>query len=452
MRNRLPARLTILVFSVSLGALLPGCARGPETDYGVSRGKSLNGTSAFASLLRHRGHEVRAAIRLTDELAGWAGGIVRFAPYPGPPEEAEAAWYHRWLAEDPDRWLIYVVRDFDTLAEYWKDVRDSLSEATEADRRTEAEEKRGDAANWVDRLPHKPKKTGNREDWFTVESAAGSPKVCAKLEGLWAEGIDARAAALTLHEAIQSDRRSILLSGDDKPLVLDKSVIGRGRILIVANGSFLLNEALVKAARRPLAERVAGWPESEMQHVAFVEGSSPTGAVEGNPSLWALLGRLPVLRWVAIQMAVAGVLASLARAPRLGRPRPDPVSGADRPAAHAEALGALLERAAAAGESRELLERYRAWRSPHTARESGRQVVRSRDSTAAGVVPQTAARGESDQNDSPNAAMTQTELVPHATMAETLDGNGESATALGDADSRASLGTTENTDGHGNGG
>ena len=42
-----------------------------------------------------------------------------------------------------------------------------------------------------------------------------------------------------------------------------------------------------------------------------------------------------------------------ARRTRLGRPRPDPVSGADRPAAHAEALGALLARGRATNESHE---------------------------------------------------------------------------------------------------
>ena len=101
------------------------------------------------------------------------------------------------------------------------------------------------------------------------------------------------------------------------------------------------------------------------------------GEFEGTPSLWKLLERLPVLRWVAIQMALAAVFASLARAPRLGRPGPDPVSGADRPAAHAEALGALLEAGQALRESHELLDRYRNWRSPHAPREPGRAFSRS---------------------------------------------------------------------------
>ena len=63
------------------------------------------------------------------------------------------------------------------------------------------------------------------------------------------------------------------------------------------------------------------------------------------PTFWDLLRRMPPLRWVAIQAGLAALLAALARAPRLGRPRPDPPSGADRPAEHALALGTLLARA-----------------------------------------------------------------------------------------------------------
>jgi hypothetical protein len=96
--------------------------------------------------------------------------------------------------------------------------------------------------------------------------------------------------------------------------------------------------------------------------IALVEGSFPLRGAGGPDSLWEVLRRLPALRWVALHLAVAGLLAALARAARLGPPRPDPASGADRPAAHAVALGALLERTGSAAEARDLLDRYRRWR------------------------------------------------------------------------------------------
>ena len=102
--------------SIALGRLRVrvGARQRPTAPAGET---SLNGTSVLSEdACEHSGHEVRAAIRLNEELADWAGGIVRFAPYPGPPAEDEAAWYRDWLAGAPDRWLIYVVRDFDTVA------------------------------------------------------------------------------------------------------------------------------------------------------------------------------------------------------------------------------------------------------------------------------------------------------------------------------------------------
>jgi len=362
---------TVIALGVS------GCGSDLDATYGKGRGTSLNGTSVLTRMLRESGHEVRTAIRLNDELAGWAEGIVRFAPYPGPPARDEAAWYGHWLAAGPDRWLIYVVRDFDTVAEYWKSVRDDLTDSSGASRRAEAEQKHNAASDWVAKLPPKSKLTADLDEWFACETAWNPPRVCAKLAGPWAAGIDAAAAGLTVHEPLKTAHGLILLEGDGKPLVIDR-VIGHGRVLIIANGSFLLNEAVVNQARRPLAELVIQWAAREAKPVALVEGAFVLGGDAAMPTIWDLLHRVPSLRWVAIQLGLAALLASLARAPRLGRPRPDPPSGADRPAEHALALGALLARAKAAPEARELLDHYQRWRFPHTYRASqARPVSRS---------------------------------------------------------------------------
>jgi hypothetical protein len=388
-------RLRLLAASgTTLFALaVSGCGSDLDTTYGKRRGTSLNGTSVLTSMLRESGHEVRTAIRLNDELADWAEGLVRFAPYPGPPARDEAMWYRNWLAAGRDRWLIYVARDFDTVAEYWKTVGDDLADTSGADRRTEAEQKRSAAADWVAKLPKKAKPAADRVEWFEAETAWNPPRVCTKLSGPWAAGIDAATAGLTVHEPLKTDRGIILLEGDGKPLVVDK-VIGQGSILIIANGSFLLNEAVVNPARRPLAELVIQWAAREAKQVGLVEGAFVLGGEQSTPTIWDLLRRIPSLRWVAVQVGLAALLASLARAPRLGRPRPDPPSGADRPAEHALALGALLARANAAPEARELLEQYQRWRYPLTARAGETRAhpkgdgVRNRQDEAAASITQ----------------------------------------------------------------
>ena len=103
-------------------------------------------------------------------------------------------------------------------------MRDGIPESTDPERRAEAEENRVEAADWVHDLPAKAK-----EDRQPAQTGSQSrpgparPKVCTKLEGPWADGVGCRAAALWLHEAISADRRGVMLSGDGKALVFDKS-------------------------------------------------------------------------------------------------------------------------------------------------------------------------------------------------------------------------------------
>ena len=62
------------------------------------------------------------------------------------------------------------------------------------------------------------------------------------------------------------------------------------------------------------------------------------GGEEATPSLWKLLKRLSALKWVAVQMAVAAFRCCTGAA--AGKAAARPALGPDRPAAHAEALGA----------------------------------------------------------------------------------------------------------------
>jgi hypothetical protein len=318
-------------------------------------------------MLRARGHEVRVAIRLNDQVAQWAEGIVRFAPHPGPPSREEARWYHAWLDQEPERWLIYVVRDFDGAAEYWKQVLEGLSPEDDPGRRKEAEKLRDDAAGWADHLPSKPAEAAERATWFGTGKPFIPPRAVTKLSGPWVRGIDPERANLTVHEPLEAPGSYVMLAGDKQPIALGRTLYSGGRWLAIANGAFLLNEAMVNPARRGLARRVLDWAGDEPNHVALVEGSFVLGGLEATPSLFALLKRLPVLRWVAIQLGLAGLLAALARAPRLGRPRAEPPSDSDRPAAHAEALGALLARVGDHQTARGLIESYRQWRHPRAA-------------------------------------------------------------------------------------
>jgi hypothetical protein len=363
------ALVALLVVAVALGR---NSASGPRTEYGSPLGNSLNGTGAFAALLKRDGHVVRVADNLTNELEEWAQVIVRFAWYSGPPPADEARWYDDWLQADPGRKLLYVVHDYEAEEEYWDMVVKKLEGTADEPQRKEAQSRRDEARGWASTLPGKFDKPAPKETWFDVGKAVVPPTACKTLAGPWADGIDAQRAALVVHKPLTSNRADALLSGDGKDLVLEWQRYGGGRVLAVASGSFLLNLTLVNPARRPLAELAAAWIGEPSQRVAFVDGPSVLGDRQPPPTLLDLIARIPSFRWVAVHLGVFGILACLVHAPRLGRPQPSPPSGADRPAAHAEAVGDLLERSHDIKTAHDLLQTYRRWRSPRLHQASRR--------------------------------------------------------------------------------
>ena len=158
-----------------------------------------------------------------------------------------------------------------------------------------------------------------------------------------------------------------LLTGDDKPIAVEWERPNGGKVLVLGNASFLLNATVANRARRPLTERVVNWIgkssyfESFPKNVAFVEGPFVMSTGSAEPSVFHLLQVSP-FGWIGSQVFVLALIACLAKAPMLGRPKSAEPSGADRPVAHPEALGALLSRTGQAGQARTILEAYRRWR------------------------------------------------------------------------------------------
>jgi hypothetical protein len=357
--------LAVVGLAVLASLVFSGCSVGPDASYGRSRGESLNGTGTLAALFRAKGHDVKTAVRLTHELDDWADVIVRFAPQPGPPERDEADWYDQWMDHERDRLIVYVPRDYDARADYWSAVLEQLSgeNTPDAEReRTRARKLRDEARSWPEHLPPPAKKVAGPEDWFAVaDPKSKSAATCKALSGPWAVGLDVERAALPRHETLKVESETVLLTGDGLPLAITWTRFNDSRVMVLASGAFLLNAALVNPARRPLALRVVGWVGPEPRKVAFVEGPYVIGERPTMRSVFELL-RVPPFGWVAAQMLALGLAASLARAPRLGRARPDPPSGADRPSAHAEALGELLARTRQPEKARAVLDAFRQWR------------------------------------------------------------------------------------------
>lgn len=358
---------TLILGALGTLLLLCGCGGGGVDDeYGRARGRSINGTGALVQMFRDRGHTVRVTSRLNDQVSEWAETIVRFAPFPGAPSQKEAEWYEKWLTEDSSRLLIYIPQDFDAESEYWTQVLANLPAGTTDRFRRDAEQQRNATVSWASELPSPVKTPASAQLWFGVESKPKPPSICKKLEGEWAEGIDVKAAGLTRHAGLQVHRQEeVLLKGDGETLAMHWAPYYGGAILVVANGSFLLNEPLANRARRVLAERVVEWGGSDdPRNVAFVESrNARENGIQRRASIFAPLEVYPT-GWVIAHWLGFILLLTLSAAAILGRPRTDPPAGEDRPVAHAEALGDLLRRSGDTATAHDLLAAYRRWRHP----------------------------------------------------------------------------------------
>lgn len=368
-------RLGRLVWLMALGAAGCGTAQ-VDTTYGKSRGPSINGTGALAELIRGRGHPVRAAVRCNEVLAAWADVLVRIAPTPGPPGQEEGEWLATWLHDAPGRKLVYVVRDYDGEPEFWSQMLAALPRSGRDEERRRIEARKVASQSWASRLPERAQHPATIGDWFGTEpprsAQPGRVTVCRTLDGPWAVGIDAQAAALPQHETIRiENNENILLSGDGANLAIswsfrddDEPEADRGGVLVLANGSFLLNAGLLNRARRPLATRVVDWIGDGSGHVAFVEGANALGGDESpQMSPFHLLTVAP-FDWVAVHLAAFGGLLALALATTIGRPRPEPAAAVERTSAHAVALGSILAQTKQVTSAREILLAYRRWRHP----------------------------------------------------------------------------------------
>lgn len=374
--------LRSLLILVPISLISAGCGSSEiDTTHGRSRGASINGTGAFFELLRQRGNEVRTAIRATDTLASWSNVVVRFASHPGPPDQKEAKWLFEWLMAAPGRKVVYIPRDFDSEPEFWEAVLAAQPSTAKADDLDRIKKKRDQARSWINNLPSRPKDPAKPADWFAVDTTNSKSTECKLLEGPWSEDVDAKGAAVNKHETFKVENdETVLLSGDGSPLVMTWNLENGSQVLAIANASFLLNGSLLNRARRPLTMQVADWIGSTPLNIASLEGRSILVGERGSdPSSPFHLFSVPPFGWIASHMLIFLCLLALSFAVRLGRARPEPASGVERPAAHPEALGALLAKTGRADVARFLLESYRRWRHPtHAAGRSAPAHLPSR--------------------------------------------------------------------------
>jgi len=362
----IPAARIGLAGAALWALLAAGC--GPadiDRTYGKRRGAeggtSVNGTGVLAGMFEAAGHRVSTWRRLSPKLEQF--DVIVWAPDSfEPPSEEEREYLEEWLWNEGGRTLVYIGRDYDAGIAYWKKVQPQAppEQTLEVARRLATAQAEFDASR--SRLPDE-----QACDWFTLRRGAARRQVRA-LEGLWSAGIDdsrleiewgarydipdAQASKAWMErrgEVGSSPKYVPLLTSESATLISRVTLPGwdESQILVVTNGSFLLNLPLVNHEHRVLAGRLIAACGAAGKRVAFLE-SGPDGPpiLDVEPDTKAPTGFEVFTVWpigvVAMHFVILGITACFALLPVFGRPRhleEEPRSDFGK---HVEALGELL--------------------------------------------------------------------------------------------------------------
>lgn len=365
--------------------MLPGCERGLDRRYGRANDKSINGVSAFANLLRERGHAVSRQTRLSSRLDDC--DTIFWAPdNPSLPPENIVAWLENWLAKNPKRTLIYVGHGYLSNVEYHRNIlKNAPLEEREAWQRELAEALAEDAFRYDWNY-------GEEVYWFENNTEAKIES--RKLAGPWASGVDENAVQIDTQHILQPADFSLhvpeayvdpeqdfspytyyepqpvfrdskltttnLLTIDNVPFAFQISPESNPdqRLILVSNASFLLNLSLIDAENRKLASHVA---DACHGNVAVIESGFRWPAIGGsgnNPQLaWSWIAQ-PPMNYIVPHFLFWGVLYCFVYFPNFGRPKRIKFHPPKSFSKHVHAVGEILRRSKEHSWARSRIDEY----------------------------------------------------------------------------------------------
>lgn len=403
----IPAAIVVL----AAGMYYFGGRRAESLDsvYGKRSGSgataSVNGTRVLAEMFVRKGHKVRTISRLSPGINERADVIVWIPDSFEPPDKKQREFLESWLKQGTNRTLIYIGRDYDAAGEYFQKIAPQLTPGQAVTfKRFEAEAKSEfDSRRW-----EMPKEQYAR--WFTARRD-GTRHVAKNLQGDWAEGIDSSKAEILVEGRLdppeEKDRASAptvttqvatppantggkpkskaksfiptptttVTSVDNPPLpetvepllwsdqdgngyqpqealvtrITDEEAFGDGQIIVVANGSFVLNYPLVNHEHRKLAGKLIDECAPGAK-VAFIESrdGEPT-VLDKEPEAAAGGGLFDVahvwpLNAIVIHLTILGIIFCFARSAIFGRPKELPGEATADFGRHVTALGQLMAR------------------------------------------------------------------------------------------------------------
>lgn len=373
-------RRWLIAALLCLAGLANGCGRDDalETAYGErlgSAGLSVNGTSVLADMFREAGCRPVTVSYLASRLEQY--DVVVWAPddFSLPSEEVRA-FLEEWLTAQPDRTLVYIGRDYQAACDYWTETRTLAPADLQYEFLRRAARAR--SAHSRDRLQMPDEAVC---DWFVIRRDFAGEHV-PSLEGPWSVGIDVSRSRIwsqgrldipsdaelqqlgdgDADNSTQPVSYTPLLTSGERVLAFRASRAdwNGSQILVVANGSFLLNLPLVNHQHRQLAGHlISACPGAAA--VAFLEsGAGGPLVMDRGDQKNEETRRTRVL--LTAHWFFLGALFCFAVFPIFGRPRTidrEPVADFGQ---HVEALASLLQRTGDHAYARQQLELYH---NPH---------------------------------------------------------------------------------------
>ena len=334
------------LLGIVLIVLISGCGEQPQEEIDTTYGKaatsitSINGYSLLAQELKDRGNTVTVKKRISPSIDRY--DIVFWAPNSeeAPSDEAVEA-INRWLSESyyGARTFIYVGGHYDAEVDYFRALAEnSTGKFREEAFRRIAERKISERSPSYFRW-----EPPNEEcDWFTLEKLA--PNRSSDLSGELVSGISASekpilpyATVLVPNEQFATFAQfyydplawetNVLLAVDGEPMVssLSNDEYSKSEILLVSNGSFLVNFGLIDPKKEKLASRVLDRLPSNCDVLILESGPEKIRVSESefeNRNAWAWLAEAP-FRYIIPHFLFWGVVYCFVKFPIFGRPKQD---------------------------------------------------------------------------------------------------------------------------------
>ncbi|MEN1678093.1 MAG: hypothetical protein AAGJ46_00760 [Planctomycetota bacterium] len=337
--------------------LLPLCGCFPgylEEQYGRRSGvwsDSINGTAVLGKMIEKAGHKVRSVDRLYPKV-GNADVIVWFCDDFGAPSAEARQWLDDWLLlSDEAKTLVFVTRDYEAGALYWSEMQKTAPAGLQ---KTLGNERRQSQTRFNQYRGGAPV-TDAAGDWFTTDRRT-TTRTIQQLSGPWAKGVDASKTQIEHRAYLTPSDEADFLLADERGHPLASEIVYSGeswqtnvkdsRVVMIENGAFLLNGALVNKEHRKLAGRLVDHLGPPKLNVVFLESDSDPPVLADDPSVGPASAFKHLTLWPIgapiVQALALGVAYAAFRWPIFGRPRRGEEASLTDFGRHVEAVGRLL--------------------------------------------------------------------------------------------------------------